>query len=238
MKYLVPMLAAFTLGFAVSTASAQGPRPAIGLHVAPIGADIGKACTTGPTTCAGVVTTGPTVPAGGGPAYWVYVVALPLSVDNGVSGVSFGIFYEWNAETYAGAYLESNGFVNCADLGFFSASWPQPFSGATLTFAPAQCDASIGKDLAVCGVFQVALYSASLMQIVANQNGQFGVAKCGTPAQTNLQFPSAAGWVSLGGAQSSGDSEGCNPCFESCASVAASRSTWGKIKKTFEGSGE
>jgi len=232
MKYLgIILTVAAALGLAVGHAAAQGQHPAIGLHVQAIGPDLSKACAAAPTTCAGIVTTGPTIPPGGGAAYWVYLVGIP-QVENGISGMQFGLWYDFNnvGGTYTGAYIDPSSFVKCSDLGFPSATWPKSRSGNTLTWTLANC--TRGVELRVGGVMIVSLYTPTLMSIIKNPNGQFAVSGC-AGNQFNLNYPLDCGWVSFGGKSSGGTNAGCNPCLTQCFAVGTQPTTWSRLKHTF-----
>jgi len=246
MKYALGFLVlALALGFAAGPVSAQKVLPSIAIHVAPIGGDLSKACSTAPANCAAVSTVGPNVPGGGGgPAYWIYLLAIPKKDDGseGISGMGFGLWYEYNNVngTYTGAYIDPGTFVRCSDLAFLTTNWPQPGSGASLTWVKETSGGTCprDKDFRVGGAMEVSLYSAALMQITRHPagNNEFAITDClGSTAA--IQYPAGAGWVSFGGAASAGDNNGCNPCNEPCPAVAVENNTWSKIKQTF-GSGE
>jgi len=244
MKYVLSFLVlALALGTVAGDALAQRVNPSMAIHVAPRGSDLSKACTGAPANCAAINTTGPTVPDGGGPAYWIYLVALPKKADGteGVTGMAFGIWYEYNnvGGVYTGAYVDPGTFVRCSELAFLTTNWPQPGSGASLTWSkPPVTNCPKDQDFRVGGAMEVSLYSAALMQLTPHPAGnrEFAITDCDGSTGA-ISYPAGAGWVSFGGRSSGGDTDGCNPCNEACPSVAVENNTWSKIKQTF-GHGE
>jgi len=169
----------------------------------------------------------------------VYVLALDIPTAIGMKGVTFGLNFSYDTNTYDGVYIQS--FTLCMDLAFPSVTplFPkEPGSGVVCTSNTClgtvhdASDPQLDEGTAVIGWLDATCYNVpTLLQVTPRlylATPDFQTADC-VAAASNPCYPAFAGAVAFGGAPGTGYS----PCVQI---VATEPTTWSKLKLI--GSGE
>jgi len=196
--------------------------------------DLRKPCGGGLDSASAIVTLGQ-ARTDGSARYFVYLLASPISYDDGLAGIQLGIDYDEGETSGQGLLVHS--WSSCSDLEWPDDYWPASGSGNTITWEPSgNCQQD---PLVVAGYFYLTAYSPSLMSIIGfpHNTGVIKTADCwaGESSPDQALGLEKVGWISLGGAAKGTDTDGCNPALEPCnqESTPVRSTTWGRIKAKY-----
>jgi NHL repeat-containing protein len=205
------------------------PSSAVMLHISPV-KSMTTACSEGPHAINEIVTKADANPDGSA-QYFVYLLAAPRSLTDGIRGVQLGI--QHTGSTTAPTALRIVDWRSCSDWEVPDDTWPNSGGGNTLTWLTCRYGA-----LVTVGIFSVTAYAPASMGITGfPPTGVVKTADCDASEDVSdetIGFD-RVGWVSMGGAGRGLDRDGCNPALESCVQqpVPVRPTTWGRVKNLY-----
>ncbi len=217
------------LSFAAISHAAGNSQSSLALHIAP-------ATATNPCAPSGLTryTVREFTPSlsfpGGGPFFYVYLLACNGSEVSGISGLECGIQYQGGYSPGGGSFpINVFGWNLCADVQAPTGPWPAPGTSNLLQWAPGNCQRARSEAadpysvIAVAGYFYVAAYTQSEMRIVPRlDSSQANVLSCDGRVDNLVGY--VPGRLGVAGFQAGG----YNPCYPGIIPIRSM--TWSHIK--------